>query len=126
MARALQRIQRAMRSVCQNRVASRRMSCARIPRPPRTYEPANDGRCRIQMMIGGSMSFQARLARLVLVPVVLLTALAPVLAQHPAPSSTITPEEQRIYGAFRAWITSQPAQVQRASDDVVMQRYAAV
>ena len=32
----------------------------------------------------------------------------------------------RTYEAFRAWINSQPAEVQRADDDVVFQRYAAV
>src|SRR5262245_16474945 len=36
-----------------------------------------------------------------------------------------TPQELKTYGAFRAWITSQPADVQRAEDDVVFQRYGA-
>ena len=40
-------------------------------------------------------------------------------------SSAATPEELQIYGAFRSWITRQPADVQKADDDVVFQRYSA-
>jgi SAM-dependent methyltransferase len=45
--------------------------------------------------------------------------------QSPLPP-TATAEEVRTYEAFRAWINSQPPEVQRADDDVVFQRYAAV
>ena len=44
--------------------------------------------------------------------------------QSPLPP-TATAEEVRIYEAFRSWINSQPAEVQRADDDVVFQRYGA-
>jgi SAM-dependent methyltransferase len=72
------------------------------------------------------MSFRARLTALVLVPVFVLSALFPALAQQPASSLPgATPDEQRIYEAFRAWITSQPVEVQRAGQDVVIQRYTA-
>jgi SAM-dependent methyltransferase len=57
--------------------------------------------------------------------VLLLIALLPVLAQQPASPPTATPEEQRIYEAFRTWITGQPAEVQRVDHDAVLQRYAA-
>ena len=47
-------------------------------------------------------------------------------ASGPAPQSpATTPEELQIYGAFRSWITRQPADVQKADDDVVFQRYGA-
>ena len=58
--------------------------------------------------------------------VALLITLCPVLdyaaQQSPLPP-TATAEEVRIYEAFRAWITSQPVEVQQADDDVVYQRY---
>lgn len=38
---------------------------------------------------------------------------------------TATPEEVRTYEAFRAWITSQPRDVQQADLEAVFQRYAA-
>jgi len=41
-------------------------------------------------------------------------------------SPLATDEEQRVYEAFRAWITTQPADVQQADDDVVYGRYAAL
>src|SRR5262249_52107535 len=37
----------------------------------------------------------------------------------------VSAEEMRAYQAFRAWITSQPPDVQKADDAVVYQRYAA-
>jgi SAM-dependent methyltransferase len=60
--------------------------------------------------------------------VFLFIALCPVphyaAQQSPLPPSA-TAEEVRIYEAFRAWINNQPADVQRADDDVVFQRYTA-
>jgi SAM-dependent methyltransferase len=51
-------------------------------------------------------------------------------AQQPSPQSPLGPaatqEEVRTYEAFRAWITSQPVDVQRADDDEVFKRYATV
>jgi SAM-dependent methyltransferase len=40
-------------------------------------------------------------------------------------SPTATPEEVRTYEAFRSWLTSQPADVRSADDDVVFQGYGA-
>ena len=45
-----------------------------------------------------------------------------VAQQSPLPP-TATSEEVRVYEAFRAWITSQPRDVQQADDDVVYRRY---
>ena len=51
----------------------------------------------------------------------------PVTArQNPPAAPALTPEEIKIYESFRAWIGSQPKDVQDAADDVVYQRYAAV
>jgi 2-polyprenyl-3-methyl-5-hydroxy-6-metoxy-1,4-benzoquinol methylase len=36
-----------------------------------------------------------------------------------------TPEQLKTYETFRAWFARQPAEVQRATDEVVFQRYAA-
>ena len=44
--------------------------------------------------------------------------------QSPSPT-TPTAEELRAYEVFRAWINSQPVNLQQADDDVVFQRYAA-
>ena len=44
-------------------------------------------------------------------------------AQQP-PSPPPTAEEVRAYETFRAWLGSQPTEVQRADDAVVFQRYA--
>ena len=64
---------------------------------------------------------------LVLIQIVLLFALCltpPATAQQqPAPSPT--PEQLKTYEMFRAWFARQPADVQRATDEVVFQRYAA-
>jgi|KBSSwiStaDraftv2_1062776.scaffolds.fasta_scaffold117231_1 SAM-dependent methyltransferase len=46
-------------------------------------------------------------------------------AQQSPLSPTATPEEVQTYEAFRSWITSQPASVQNADDEVVYQRYTA-
>jgi SAM-dependent methyltransferase len=61
-----------------------------------------------------------------LVQVVLLAALcaAPITAQQTPSPSTPTPEQLQTYEVFRAWIAKQPAEVQKAEDDVVFQRYA--
>src|SRR6516162_1866576 len=45
-----------------------------------------------------------------------------VAQQSPLPPAA-TPEEVRVYEAFRTWITSQPRDVQQADDDVVYTRY---
>ncbi len=51
--------------------------------------------------------------------------LVPLCASQQTPSAgTPTPEQLKTYEAFRAWITAQPPEVQRADDDVVFQRYA--
>jgi SAM-dependent methyltransferase len=60
--------------------------------------------------------------------VFLLVTFCPVpdyAAQQAPLPQTATAAEVRIYEAFRAWITSQPVEVQRADDDVVFQRYTA-
>jgi SAM-dependent methyltransferase len=49
--------------------------------------------------------------------------LASLSAQTPSPP-TPTPDQLQTYETFRAWITKQPAEVQKAADDVVFQRYA--
>ena len=54
-----------------------------------------------------------------------LSPIASDAAQQSPSSPTATPEEVQTYGAFRSWITSQPADVQNADDDVVFQRYGA-
>lgn len=43
-------------------------------------------------------------------------------AQQPTPAATA--EEQRIYEDFRAWISSQPKELQQLDDDAVFRRYA--
>jgi 2-polyprenyl-3-methyl-5-hydroxy-6-metoxy-1,4-benzoquinol methylase len=48
-----------------------------------------------------------------------------VNAQQSALGPRTTPEELKTYEAFRAWIISQPVDVQRADDEVVYRRYAA-
>jgi SAM-dependent methyltransferase len=51
---------------------------------------------------------------------------APAYAAEQSPlTATATAEEVRLYEAFRAWITSQPVEVQQADDDVVFRRYTA-
>jgi len=59
-----------------------------------------------------------------IVAVTLCVALLANAQQSPLGAGA-TPEELKIYEAFRAWITSQPTDVQRADDDVVFQKYAA-
>jgi SAM-dependent methyltransferase len=53
-----------------------------------------------------------------------LSALASDAAQQSPLSPAVTPEEVRTYEAFRSWMTSQPANVQKADDEIVFQRYA--
>jgi 2-polyprenyl-3-methyl-5-hydroxy-6-metoxy-1,4-benzoquinol methylase len=58
----------------------------------------------------------------------LSVALLPIAgdaAQQSPLSPTATAEEVQTYEAFRAWISSQPADVQNADDEVVFARYAA-
>lgn len=59
-----------------------------------------------------------------LIGVILIAAHAPA-AQQSALGPSATPEEIKSYEAFRSWITAQPADVQRADDDVVFGKYAA-
>jgi SAM-dependent methyltransferase len=54
----------------------------------------------------------------------LSTSHASVAVQPPPPAAT--PEEVRVYEAFRAWLTQQPAEIQGADEAVVFERYAAV
>jgi len=64
---------------------------------------------------------------LALLQIVLLSALcltSPAAAQQ-QPTSSPTPDQLKTYEAFRAWFARQPADLQRASDEVVFQRYAA-
>ena len=60
--------------------------------------------------------------------VVLFAALCLVLPvdaqQKPSPSAP-PPEQLKAYETFREWFSKQPADVQKATDDVVFQRYAA-
>jgi len=49
---------------------------------------------------------------------------APAAQQSPLGPSA-TSEEIKTYEAFRAWITTQPVEVQRADDDVVFGKYSA-
>jgi len=46
-----------------------------------------------------------------------------IAAQQSIPGTTS--EEMRTYTAFRTWITSQPPELQKASDDIVYERYSA-
>ena len=47
--------------------------------------------------------------------------LVPPAASAQAP----TPEQLKTYETFRAWLTQQPASVQRADDEVVFKQYEA-
>jgi SAM-dependent methyltransferase len=60
-----------------------------------------------------------------MIPFILLAicCLSPVPAQEP--SGAPSPEQLETYEAFRSWITQQPPDVQKGSDDEVFQRYAA-
>jgi SAM-dependent methyltransferase len=58
--------------------------------------------------------------------IILLVACTAHLAAAQAPvSPAVTAEEARIYEAFRAWLTKQPAEVQQAPPSVVAERYRA-
>ena len=46
-----------------------------------------------------------------------------LVIQQPAQQPAASPEEVRTYEAFRAWITQQPVDVQRADDEVVFEKY---
>src|SRR5438045_2081371 len=61
-----------------------------------------------------------------LLSVVLFATLCPTrndAAQQPPAAPTA--EQVQTYEAFRAWITKQPVDVQRAGEDVVVQQYSA-
>jgi 2-polyprenyl-3-methyl-5-hydroxy-6-metoxy-1,4-benzoquinol methylase len=49
----------------------------------------------------------------------------PITHAGQAPPGAATNEEVKTYEAFRAWITTQPVDVQRATDAVVFERYGA-
>lgn len=53
------------------------------------------------------------------------SVLGPANAGHYVLSAQATPDEVRIYEAFRTWITQQPRDVQTADAAVVYQRYVA-
>jgi SAM-dependent methyltransferase len=57
--------------------------------------------------------------------IAVLCLATPAAAQQAQPPATPTPEQQQAYASFRAWFTTQPPDVQQASDDVVFERYAA-
>jgi 2-polyprenyl-3-methyl-5-hydroxy-6-metoxy-1,4-benzoquinol methylase len=59
-----------------------------------------------------------------MIPLILLT-LCCVSPVAQASSVAPTPEQLKTYEAFRAWITQQPPDMQKASDDEVFRRYAA-
>jgi SAM-dependent methyltransferase len=66
-------------------------------------------------------SLLARLCGVVLI----VWCAAPCSAAQQSPLAPgATQEELKTYEAFRAWITSQPAEVQRADDDLVFGKYA--
>jgi 2-polyprenyl-3-methyl-5-hydroxy-6-metoxy-1,4-benzoquinol methylase len=67
-------------------------------------------------------SLRASAAAVVLV--LLSLSHASQASQSPAPGAP-TPDQIQAYEAFRAWITQQPDDVHRASDDVVFRRYEA-
>ena len=58
------------------------------------------------------------------VVLLVVLCLAPFTARQTPSSPIPTPEQLQTYEAFRAWIARQPAEVQKAADDVVFQRYA--
>ena len=69
------------------------------------------------------MKLRQRIVALVLLVLVgVVSAWAAPQARPPL----ATNEEQLAYEAFRAWITTQPADVQQADDDVVYGKYAAL
>ena len=73
-------------------------------------------------------SIRSAYARILLASVLTAAGIVPLIghaAQQPPPPSA-TPEEVQTYEAFRAWITMQPVDVQKADDEVVFERYTAV
>jgi len=53
-------------------------------------------------------------------------SMVPLAGAQQTPASTPpTAEQQQAYNAFRSWITQQPADVQRAGDAVIYERYRA-
>jgi SAM-dependent methyltransferase len=67
-----------------------------------------------------------RLGYLLLALLVALSAVPRLAGQQASPPPPkATPEEVKTYEAFRAWIGSQPKDVQNADDEEVYERYAA-
>jgi SAM-dependent methyltransferase len=64
--------------------------------------------------------------RLALLPLALVALSTLALAAAQETSSPPSPEELKLYEAFRAWISAQPVDIQKASDDEVMRRYGEV
>ena len=58
------------------------------------------------------------------VALLVVLCIAPLPAQQTPAPSTPTPDQLQTYETFRAWISKQPVEVQKAADDVVFQRYA--
>ena len=63
-----------------------------------------------------------RVVAVVMLGLVAVTALTVAAPRLQSPKAA--PEELKAYEAFRAWITSQPQEVQKASDEEVFRRYA--
>lgn len=62
------------------------------------------------------------------VALALVLAVCPVIDYAAQPSQaapSATPQQVQIYETFRAWITAQPVEVQKADDAVVWEKYAA-
>lgn len=79
------------------------------------------------MMRPHSSAYSTSRRMIVAALVTIFTATSPSAARaqdRPAPAG-LTQEEVQIYEAFRAWITAQPAEIHRAGDAVVTERYAA-
>jgi hypothetical protein len=65
--------------------------------------------------------------KVAVIALVAVAAIGPALivAQQTSPAPAASAEELKTYEAFRAWLTKQPADVQKANDTVVFQRYGA-
>jgi SAM-dependent methyltransferase len=60
-----------------------------------------------------------------MIPLILLALCCVSLVAVQESSVAPTPEQLKAYEAFRAWVTQQPPDMQKASDDEVFRRYAA-
>ena len=65
----------------------------------------------------------ARFRTMIALTALMALSIAVAAAQQPA-SPPPTAEELKTYETFRAWFASQPTEVQRADETVVLQRYA--